>query len=109
MQGVYGRLFTVNYLIFFNINCVDDSYQSTFIRTCIDGQHLRDDEHSVGVRLHAEPFPGLDVVHGLLQRDVNSHLEGAGPGHDAAVVQRVLDGSEAVVNRVLENKTKLFI
>jgi hypothetical protein len=78
---------TVNILIFF---------------TCIDGQDLRDHQHSISVSLHAQPFPGLDFVHGFLQRDVNRDLEGSGPGHDTPILQGVLDGAEAIVNGVLK-------
>ena len=67
----------------------------------IDGQRLGDDEQGVGEGLHAEPGPAAHLLSVFHEGGVRGHLERSGSGHHGAVVQRVLDGTQTVPDRVL--------
>ena len=69
--------------------------------TSILSQCLWNDEHGVGVGLQAEPRLALQLVEPLPDGQVHGDLVGARPGHHAPVLQRVLDGAQAVADSVL--------
>ena len=63
---------------------------------------LGDDEHPVSVSLDTEPGAALDSLKELLKGDVGGDLISSGPGDDALVLNRILDGPEPVPDSVLD-------
>ena len=51
--------------------------------------------------LDPEPGPTLDGLEVFLEGDVGGHLEGAGAGHDAPVLQGVLHGPQTIPDSIL--------
>ena len=60
--------------------------------------YLWDDEQSISIGLDTEPGPAFNSFQIFFESDVSGDFVSAGPGHYAAVLQRVLHRAQPVTH-----------